>query len=97
MCKEYGYIKLINIIYSIIQFVFIYIAGFFIEGPLYKNWFSVVVGVILLLIIAYGTVFINLLMKYKIMKKYNSFNNYYLLWMIIPIGLFIIQVLNIVL
>ena len=70
MCKEYGYIKLINIIYSVIQFVFIYIAGFFIEGPLYKNWFSVVVGVILLLIIAYGTVFINLLMKYKIMKKY---------------------------
>ena len=97
MVKEYTYIKVINILYSVVQFIFIYFAAFFIDGPLYKNWFSVVIGVFIIVLIIGTIVFLNLLMKCKIEKKYNNFDKNHLLWMIIPLGLLVIQIINIVL
>lgn len=85
MMKEYSLLKRVNLVYTLIQFAFLYIGYLLMEGSLYKNNLSYFFGVIIFVFIILLNLLMNFILLYKIYKKESFIIYKYLLWVLVPI------------
>lgn len=96
MVKEYNLLKIINLIYTLIQFAFLYVGFLLMEGSLYKNSITYFFGVIIFVFIILLNLLINFIFSYKIYKKDGFIIYKYLLWILVPILSAIISFISVV-